>query len=240
MDPADPKPKRRPRVSLLSLFLLTALVATSITTVMLWREVGPLRSEVSRLRVETGQLTVTDPKRIYAVAIDTMEPDSWKWRVYWPPGHDFRIATTLRQIAGRTPGKTKAEWFAACGSNCAISVESGEFTLALKLEPEPSHPNGQGHWNVRIRTQQKIGKDLTTIGSGVCGTVIEWLEDYRSRDTTSDVRPGGPQVELDAREGLELLTLRRSKIVEVANGWSSTPADSTKESEGIGVRIVAR
>ena len=54
MDAPEAKPKRRPRVSLLSLLLIMALVATSLTTAMLWREVGPLRAEINRLRDEVG------------------------------------------------------------------------------------------------------------------------------------------------------------------------------------------
>lgn len=240
MDQPDRKPKRRPRVSLLSLFLLTALVATSVTTAMLWWEVEPLRSEVARLRVETGQLTIEDPEKLYAVSIDTIERDTWKWRVYLPGKQDFQFETSLRRIAGRAFEMSRARWFEACGTSCTSSVGNGEFLLTLRLENDRSHPNGKGHWNVHLQAQQQQNSGMTTFGGGVCGTVMPWLADRRVRSTTGDTRVGGPQITKEPKEGIELLTLRRAGITDLPNGWSSVPPDLTKDCDGISVRIVSR
>ncbi|MEO0532228.1 MAG: hypothetical protein AAF266_16910 [Planctomycetota bacterium] len=244
MEACESKPKRRPRVSLLSLFLLTALVATSVTTGTLWREIRPLRSEVLRLRVETGQLTVDDPAKLHALAIDTMDEDTWKWRVYLPEGPTYRIATKIGRIKGITSAISKAEWFAANGSNCSTTLEPGEFVVTVKLERDPTHPNGERHWNVRTRFEQTSGPGVVASAGGVrtgggrCGTVVEWLGDRRSRSWSSDAPHGRGQAEREAEAGLELLTIRRSAVTELPSGWSATAADSTKEGDGIGLWIV--
>jgi hypothetical protein len=60
---------RFPRFSLLTLLFLTAIAALSITVIVLWREVGPLRAENKRLHEERGTLMVDDPTRLHAIKI---------------------------------------------------------------------------------------------------------------------------------------------------------------------------
>ena len=229
---SEPRPRRRPRLSLLSLLLLVAVAATSLMSVQLWREVGPLRVEVRRLRNETGQLTVVDPEKIYAVAIATMDENTWKWRVHLPAGHNYRLVTNVGRIAGRPPGMPRADWFSACGFNCAPEIQSGELMLTVTLSPDPTHSNGPGHWNVRVRSDRGLG--------GVCGTLLEWLDDRRAWSVTSDARVDGSQVELDVADGVELLTIRRAEVTEDgAGGWEKSFPDETQDGDGVGVRIVA-
>lgn len=231
----------RPRVSLLSLLLLVALSACAVVITTLWREVGPLRREVARLRTETGQLTVVDPGKAYVVAIETMDPDTWKWRVHLPAGHDYRLKTKVGQIAGWSPGLTRIEWMRRGASvNCSTSIDDGEFTITVKLHNDPAHPNGEGHWNVRTQTTRSAGGNPAASVGGVCGTAMGWLADPRSRHWESDARVSDPQVELDAANGIELLTLRRSVISELPNGWTSTPAANTEDGDGLAVWIVPR
>lgn len=94
MDPADPTPKRRPRVSLLSLFLLIALVSTSIMTIQLWREVGPLRAEVSAYRAELGLLDDDLPELFSAIRLVTDDIPGrreWAWRFRPPANSNYQL-----------------------------------------------------------------------------------------------------------------------------------------------------
>jgi hypothetical protein len=49
-----------------------------------WRDVGPLRAEVRRLRDEVGELTIADKSRVHAIEVATSAPLHWKWRVWIP------------------------------------------------------------------------------------------------------------------------------------------------------------
>ena len=83
-------PRFRPRISLLSALLLMTIVGMCIVIVQLWREVVPLREEVRSYRNELGFLTIDDRTRIHGIQVPTRE-DGWKWRVYFPPGGDYKL-----------------------------------------------------------------------------------------------------------------------------------------------------
>ncbi len=82
-------PLPRPRFSLLTLLLLTTVVAMSVALWQLGSEVVPLREEVRQLRAEVGKLSVFDDEKIYAIQLKTEEKNVWWWRIYLPPGKFF-------------------------------------------------------------------------------------------------------------------------------------------------------
>jgi len=81
----------RPRFSLLTLLLLTTIVAMGVTVWRLGIEIVPLREEVGRLRDEAGRLSIDDPTRIHAVAVNMAEPDRYRWRVWVPQGRNYSL-----------------------------------------------------------------------------------------------------------------------------------------------------
>lgn len=93
-------PHFRPRLSLLNLLLITALVATGLMTGMLWREVGPLRQEVARLHAERGSIRFNDPTKLTAIRIpNDFVPDQWRaFRVHVPKGQVYYAYLVLEDI----------------------------------------------------------------------------------------------------------------------------------------------
>jgi hypothetical protein len=81
----------RLRLSLLNLFFLTAILALAIVIALFWREIGPLRVEVRQLRDETGKLTIDDPTKLAAIQYHRRDEDLWRWRVWIPAGHSYRL-----------------------------------------------------------------------------------------------------------------------------------------------------
>jgi len=90
----------RPRFSLLTILFLFALVACGITIWQLWREVGPIRAEVSQWRNEYGALTIDDKSKIHAVQLRTNENLSWIWKVWIPEGQSVRVAFGNGNVPG--------------------------------------------------------------------------------------------------------------------------------------------
>jgi hypothetical protein len=76
----------RPRFSILTALLLITITGMAILIVQLWREVGPLRTEVRKLRDEVGALTIEDESKIYAIQMPTNADYTWKWRIWVPKG----------------------------------------------------------------------------------------------------------------------------------------------------------
>lgn len=87
----EPRGKSRLRFSLTTLVLLTTITALAITVFLQWREVGPLRDEVRRLRDEVGEISLGDRDKIHAIRVHTPEPLVWKWRVWLPAGRRYRL-----------------------------------------------------------------------------------------------------------------------------------------------------
>jgi hypothetical protein len=215
-------PRFRPRISLLTALLLMTVVCMAIVIVQLWREVAPLRAEVRRLRSETGFLSIDDPKKAYAITVPTFEEDTWKWRIYLPPGQRY----TLQMKSGHFPpsyGRRTREWLQTLthhgsGTSLADNNLTGEFTLESKLIQQ------DGRWLLKSRyTKDDHG---TTVRGGGTTSIYpdEWLSETRLRPSRSDVTEIG---QISFRPGDPILLVHRMKaaITESKDGWSATSPD---------------
>ena len=67
--------------SLLVFFLFVAMTISSL--VMYWR-MTKAEEESAYLRSIAGHLKIDDDSLFYAIALDSTEPNTWRWRVYIP------------------------------------------------------------------------------------------------------------------------------------------------------------
>ncbi|MCI0332835.1 MAG: hypothetical protein L0228_06395 [Planctomycetes bacterium] len=133
-------PRFRPRISLLSALLLMTIAGMALVIVQLWREIGPLRAEVQSLRTELGYLNIEDPTKAQAIQLQTGEMRHWKWRIYLPPGRDYRFCC----YSGTLPSEKElrgAAWFdrvqnGGIGTGSSGTMDGGEFTLDAMLEKD--------------------------------------------------------------------------------------------------------
>jgi hypothetical protein len=121
-------PQIRPRFSLLTILLLMALVACAITIWQLWREVGPLRAEVRRIRDEVGVLSIDDPSKIHAIQVRTDNELTWKWRIWLPENR----AIVVRSSDGDVPW----EGFPDGGGSIWIR-DPGEHVIEYRITRDP-------------------------------------------------------------------------------------------------------
>ena len=211
-------PRIRPRISLLTLLLLTAIAAMAIVIAQLWREVGPLRAEVRRLRSEVGYLTIEDPTKAYAISVPTFEENSWRWRIFLPPGRMY----ALNERSGRLPAPSQHpgdEWFDAVkrhgsGSSSSGSNLSGEFTLEAKLIKQDDR------WLLVTQFTKSDGDSSTRSGGRTSIHPDEWLSEQRSRPTRSDV-PAVDQKTFDRDAPILLLHRMEPLITETEGGFTS-------------------
>ncbi|TWT95903.1 hypothetical protein Pla108_29800 [Botrimarina colliarenosi] len=99
METPESKPRLRPRISLLSLLLLTAIVALSLA---LWGESSrrwPLEREIQALRREVGEVAVADPTKMYVQPLDNSVDNRmhFRWRAYVPPGRAGVVTVLVQQ-----------------------------------------------------------------------------------------------------------------------------------------------
>jgi hypothetical protein len=85
--------KRPVRFSLLSLVLLTTIVALAIAVVMMHSRLREAEAELERLKDQFGELSINDRSQVQAISVPTAEAWNWRWRIYLPGGHDFGLYT---------------------------------------------------------------------------------------------------------------------------------------------------
>jgi hypothetical protein len=115
-DPQFPTPpsaasrRRGPRFSLLSLVLLSTIVALAIGLYRTGQEVVPLRASITRLRKEIGYFPVDDESQVHVRRSSVKIPTAWEWRISLPTPSVY----SLRFFAGEAPDPTlvgRGAWF---------------------------------------------------------------------------------------------------------------------------------
>lgn len=204
----------RPRFSLLTVLLVMALVACGITIWQLWREVGPLRAEVRESRTELGRLNIDDPRRAYAIQLNTGEPRTWKWRIYLPPDVGFTISCYSGTLPSPNDYHGNA-WYdrvknGGIGSGFTGSIDGGEFTLEAKLEKDGDR------WVLVTTTSAGRGSSRHTIAqpSG------DWLSDTENFSSSSGVGPR-EQTVFEPGEPIMLLKALKPIITRFPGGHDS-------------------
>jgi hypothetical protein len=135
------------RFSLLTLLLLTAIIALSITVAMLYRELLPLREEVTLLRNELGELRVEDVTKLHAIRAETDNELEWKWRIWLPQGARYR----LRGSGGSIP----EHGYPTSGGAITLR-EPGEQVIRYTIRRDPR----DGQWYGTLQAQGgSVGKD---------------------------------------------------------------------------------
>ncbi len=145
----DEKPLRPRRVqfSILTILLVTTIIALSISLAMLSHEITPLREEVARLRDEVGELNVQDATLLHAIRVDTENELEWKWRIWLPEGANYR----LRAHGGPVP----KDGYPSDGGTIYLR-EPGEYVVRYLIRRDPR----DGKWNGSLHTRTgSVGKD---------------------------------------------------------------------------------
>ena len=164
------------RFSILTLVLVTTIIALSITVAMLYREVGPLREEVARLRDEVGELDIDDHTKLHAIRVDTEDELEWKWRIWLPVGVSYR----LRAYGGQIP----TDGYPLDGGTIYLR-EPGEHVVRYLIRRD----RRDGRWNGSLHTRSgSVGKDhqpwvewssTSSTGSGVGSTTQSFESDQQ-------------------------------------------------------------
>lgn len=125
-----------------------------------------------------AQLNIVHPEFVYAVAIPTKQPLHWRWQVYLPPQHKFRLLATTSGIT-------------AMGLADALA-ERTPYELPLSNLP-PAGPDGQ--YLVDVALERAAAGRWALVLQGRAGPVTallddddaQWIDLVRAPDPNSDV-----------------------------------------------------
>jgi hypothetical protein len=157
MTEASVRPSRG-QFSLLTLVLVSVIVALVLG---LWRsgsEIATLRTELKRVvsdteqelerwRAEVGALKIDDPTKLHAIRIATFEDLTWKWRVFVPKGRQFLVGSQCNRIPkDGTPGAagpmlTSGEQIVRMSIRKSLRTDQWEYVVS----------GGQGSFSSRHR-----------------------------------------------------------------------------------------
>ena len=188
-----PVKRRVLRFSLLTLLLVMAIVAMSITVAMLYVELRPLRKEVAELRAEVGRLNIEDPTKLHVMRVDTDNELEWKWRIWVPEGASY----ALRGSGGSVP----QEGFPTDGGTMYLR-EPGEHVVRYLIRRDPKDNGWYG--------------SLHLVGSGSVGKQNQPWVDWSSRTATSS-GPGSATKTFETGERVEIIRHRVSQAKSSAD-----------------------
>ena len=94
---------KRATFSLVTLLLLTAIVALLVSHVSMMRQLAAARSEVDSVRRQFGYVRIDDPNLIYVSRIEAPEAGLNSYRLHIPPGHRFMLHMSETEISDTGP-----------------------------------------------------------------------------------------------------------------------------------------
>lgn len=129
------------RFSLRTTLLLFTIAAMAFTIWRLNAELSPLRAENRRLRNEVGELAIEDESLFHAIAVRTSEDYFWKWRIWIPKGHSYKLIYQADSASQYGSGE----------STSAFTIsEPGEHWVEYRISRDPV----SGKWMDRMLTEQ--------------------------------------------------------------------------------------
>jgi len=199
-------PRLRFRFSIRSILIAMVLLGLTIVVAQLWREVGPLRDEVQRLRVETGRLTVKNPNNVYGFPIATHDQDARRWRLYLPPGKSFTVYAYSGTLPSASTSGRDKKWLdsiraTATGGSLFSMGMGGEFILDSQIV------NVDGQWKLKLTSTHDNGDVTTRSSTNISQPSGDWLS-RPGRAYASSFKTGA-QSELNANQPILLFHLMR-------------------------------
>jgi hypothetical protein len=117
------------KYSLRTLLLIVVIVCLAIPLVLQSFKLRRVEAELRRLRIETGQLTVDDPTKVHVVAVETDEPNTWRWRMFLPKGVRYTWCLGYGDIPAQGVPQPKME----SSSNVQYSETPAEVLIDARL-----------------------------------------------------------------------------------------------------------
>ena len=175
--------------------LVFAVVVVGLGLVFAWSQ------------AKTGPLTISDREKVYAIAIPSSEPDTWKWHVYLPalPIGKYLVVcySGYRTPIARKGVQAWRDSFRPAGTMSAIGFLYGltdrELTITAKLVKRDD-----GRWHLNV---DPIGEKSLFVRN-------DWLSDRHSIDVLNGLS-SQEQTVFDWGEPVLLLSIQDEPFVPI-------------------------
>jgi len=227
MDGTSPRKTPPVRFSILTLLLLTAIVALTITVVQFYRELTPLRAEVKQLRDETGQLTIEDPTKTHAIRLPTENDEPRRYRVYLPPGRTYSLNYQVNRIPEQGVGEFPNPH----------ELQPGEYLVGVELTRRVDKETGEPISSVDVRLDVDATGDINSGYSASIGIGQgrnDWIVNKETGNMSYSWQEFGREQEIfDASEHVVVYRARAKTVKVTARDAEGKPQSwSTKAIDG--------
>lgn len=109
-----------------------------------------LEIENKQLRQEVGALTITEPKKIHAIRLKSIQPRTWSYRVHLPKGRQYYFACQINSLplTSVPPSVENPPGPSTIGSitenSTGIGRPAGEYIVTLSVNV------ADGKWKYRL------------------------------------------------------------------------------------------
>jgi hypothetical protein len=194
--------------SLLLFFLFFALLLTSI--VMYWR-LSQSEKEVKKIRDIAGYLKIEDENLFYALALESHEPWTWRWRVYLPAGYKYSWNIAVYNI--RASGFPSDN---CCSTDGSPRKKETEAIVILSLRKDP-----ENKWILNLQNQATDAK------GGIAIPISDQIANQFMTSSMSDTQCVG-SIKAESHKLDEPIVFLRYRIGEKQpdGSWKITEKDA--------------
>ncbi|MBA2117636.1 hypothetical protein [Bremerella alba] len=154
---------QRFRFSILTIFLITAIVGLALAYSQSRSQLLDVRDELTQTRKTYELLNVTDDSQIYVRPLRVPAEKMWQWRVYLPEGAQYQIKYDYNSIPPKDPKPT---------TRTSLTLSPGHYVITQMFANEPDHHIAK--WR---STLSAIGPHANTrVVSRLMRNDVRWLD----------------------------------------------------------------
>jgi hypothetical protein len=212
----DPPFLSRFQFSLRSLLVFILFAALVLTSVLMYRRMivaeqktEAAEQEMNKLRNAAGYLKIEDKTLLYAIALETYEPLTWRWRVYLPAGRTY----SWRIISGNIPPDGVSKEYV--GSTNSASTTGVECIVILSFRKNPDNK-----WLMTMQVQAADSKNRLDLP--VPDEIINQVINVKENPAEGQCIGEGKQV--SSKLDVPIIFLKKRILEKQPNGsWQSSP-----------------
>jgi len=185
--------------------MFIAIVALAISHLQLSSRLRSTTARLDRARTELRQLAVRDPDAISVISLPTSEPLEWRWRVYLPQGHAFRLRSAFHEIPASDVANESQKYDDVFFDSRGVPWNTAEpFVFSIRLVWD----DDKGSWYLKMKNPAR--GTLVRLGTLPAWMPIDgrqppfedWTQDIAGNDGTASSHVEHPLAILRFRKSL--------------------------------------
>lgn len=165
------------RFSVRATLLAVAVIAFVVHYWNLQTRLRTAESELRKRRDETGQIDVKDTAKVHVIALDSTEPNTWKWRLFIPKGHRYMWNVAAKNIPNNSPPKRPGR---SSISNREYWQRDNEVFVTARLQQTDDE-----NWSLGVTSRIGGSKEqMSGVSMSISKEQLAWQSAMPSRESS--------------------------------------------------------